>query len=61
MLDFAKAVISSKEEEMRKAQATFIKRVIAAVALFFVPLLVDFIMELADIVWAGTGYSSCGL
>lgn len=61
MLDFAKAVISSKEDEMKKAQATFIKRVIAAVAVFFIPLLVDIIMGLADIVWAGTGYSSCGL
>lgn len=60
-LDFAKAVIASKEDEMKKAQATFIKRVIAAVAVFFVPILIDFIMELADIVWAGTGYSSCGL
>lgn len=61
VLDFGKAVIASKEDEMRKAQSTFIKRIIAAVAIFFVPLMVDIIMDLADIVWAGTGYSSCGL
>lgn len=61
ILDFAKAVISSKEDEMRKAQGTFVKRVIAAVVIFFIPLLVDIIMGFADIVWAGTGYSSCGL
>ena len=61
VLDFGKAVIAPKEDEMKKAQATFVKRVIAAVAIFFVPVLIDLIMELADIVWAGTGYSSCGL
>lgn len=60
-IDFAKAVISSKEDEMKKAQSTFVKRVIAGVAIFFVPLLVDLLMELADLVWAGTGYSSCGI
>jgi len=61
IIDFGKAVVASKEDEMRKAQSTFIKRIIAAVAIFFVPLFVDIIMDLADIVWAGTGYSSCGL
>lgn len=60
-LDFAKAVISSKEDQMKKAQSTFVKRVIAAVAIFFVPALVDLIMQLADIVWEGTGFYSCGL
>ena len=60
-LDFAKAVISSKEDQMKKAQSTFIKRVIAAVAVFFIPALVDLIMQLADIVWEGTGFYSCGL
>lgn len=61
MLDFGKAVIASKEDQMKKAQETFVKRIIAAVAIFFIPVLVDLLMELADIVWAGTGYSSCGL
>ena len=61
VLDFAKAIIASKEDQMKKAQATFIKRVIAAIGIFFVPLLVDIIMGLADIVWKGTGYYSCGL
>ena len=60
-LDFAKAVISSKEDEMKKAQSKFITRIIAAVGVFFVPALVDLIMQLADIVWEGTGFYSCGL
>lgn len=60
-LDFAKAAIASKTDEMKKAQSKFVKRIIAAVGIFFVPLLIDIIMELADLVWAGTGLSSCGL
>lgn len=52
-LDFAKAVLAGKEDNMRKAQSTFIKRVIAGVVVFFIPTLVDIIMGLADIVWAG--------
>ena len=58
-LDLAKAVIASKEDEMKKAQTTFIKRVILGVVVFLVPLLVDVIMWLADIVWEGLGYSIC--
>jgi len=37
-LDFAKAVLAGKEENMRKAQSTFIKRLIAGVAVFFIPM-----------------------
>ena len=60
-IDFGKAVIASKEDEMRKAQSTFIKRVIIGTLIFFVPTFVEIIMELADIVWEGLGYSTCGL
>lgn len=59
MIDLGKAVIAGKEDEMRKAQSTFIKRVLLGVVVFFIPLLVDIIMQFADIVWEGTGYSSC--
>jgi len=60
-IDLAKCVMAGREDEIRKAQSTFIKRLIAGVAVFFVPLLVNIIMELADIVWEGLGYSSCKL
>ena len=59
MIDLAKAVIASKEDEMKKAQSTFIKRVIIGVAVFFVPVLVDVVMWFADIVWEGMGYTVC--
>ena len=60
-LDFAKAVIAGKEDEMKKAQSTFIKRLVIGVAVFFVPALVNIIIYLADIVWEGLGYSTCTL
>lgn len=58
-IDLSKAVISSKEDEIRKAQSTFIKRLLLGLVVFFVPLIVDVIMDLADIVWEASGYSSC--
>lgn len=60
ILDFTKAVTSSKEEEMKKAQTTFIKRVLIGITIFFVPLIINIIMYLADIVWNGT-FTTCGL
>lgn len=60
IMDFAKAVIASKEDEMKKAQATFIKRLIIGVAFFFIPAIVDVIMWLANIVWNGM-YPTCGI
>lgn len=59
VLDLAKAVIASKEDEMRKAQLTLIKRVLIGVCIFFVPTIVNVLMHLADIVLNGT--NSCGL
>lgn len=60
-VDFAKAVIAGKEDEMKKAQKTFIKRVIIGVAFFFIPVFVDILMSLADIVWEGLGYTACDI
>lgn len=60
VIDFSKAVLAGKEDNMKKAQNDFIKRVLIGVAVFFVPLLVDVIMDLADIVWAGE-YIHCPL
>lgn len=54
-IDLFKAVIAGKEDEMKKAQSTAIKRVIVAVIVFLVPMIVNIIMYLADIAWQGTG------
>ena len=50
MLDFSKAVLASKEDEMRKAQSTFIKRVLIGVTVFFVPTIINVLMYLMDVV-----------
>ena len=60
-IDFAKATVAGKEDEMKKAQKDFIIRMVAGVAVFFAPQIVAVIMKLADLVWEGLGYSSCGI
>ena len=45
-IDLGKAVISSKEEEMKKAQNALIKRVIYAVAVFLVVIIVRAVMNI---------------
>lgn len=46
MLDLGKAVIAGKEDEMKKATSTLIKRIIYAVAVFLVITIVSFVMGL---------------
>ena len=46
MLDLGKAVVASKEDEIKSAQKMLIKRCIYAVAVFFVVLLVTFVFGL---------------
>jgi hypothetical protein len=46
MLDLGKAVIASKEDEIKKGQQMFIKRLIAAVIVFFVIAIVRLIVGL---------------
>lgn len=58
-VDFAKAVLAAKEDMMRKAQATFIKRVFIGVAVFFAPVMVDVMMFLTDKILSGA--STCSI
>ena len=46
-LDFAKAVIAQKEDEIKKGQQTFIKRLIAGVIVFFVVVVVKLVVSFA--------------
>lgn len=46
MLDLGKAVMAQKEEEIKKGQNTFIKRLIAAVIVFFVITIVRLVVSL---------------
>lgn len=58
ILDFGKAVIASKEDEMKKAQLTFVKRIIIGISIFFVPTILDILMYFMDMI---LGYTTCGL
>ena len=69
MLDLAKAVMAQKEDEIKKGQQTFIKRLIAAAIVFFViavvKLVVNFvaddkgIMSCVDCFLQGADSASC--
>ncbi len=56
IIDFIKAIGSDKDDEMKKAQGRFIKRLIAAALAFLLPLIIEFILGLM-----GFGYDSCSL
>lgn len=48
MLDLAKGVIASKEDEIKKGQQTFIKRLIAGVIVFFMVSITQLVISLID-------------
>lgn len=50
MLDFIKAIISSNDDDMKKSQGKFVKRLIAAALLFIVPFIIEFVLDKFNIV-----------
>lgn len=46
MLDLGKAVIAQKEDDIKKGQQTFIKRLVAAAIVFFVVFVVQLLVNL---------------
>ncbi len=54
MLDFVKAAASGEQDEMKKSKSKFVKRLIACVILFFVPIIVDLLVGLVNL---GSGES----
>lgn len=57
-IDFAKAIVTSDEESMKKTQIRFKNRMIAAVLLFFIPFVVEIMLNLLGITASN---ASCGL
>lgn len=49
MLDFVKAAASGEQEEMKKSKSMFVKRLIACVVLFFVPIIVKILVGLVNL------------
>ena len=56
-IDFAKVIIKSDDEAMAKAQKKLIIRLILAALLFFIPLLVEVMLD----VFGFTSSATCGL
>ena len=44
MIDLGKAVIASKDDEIKKATTSLVKRAISAVVIFFIPTIVGVVM-----------------
>lgn len=55
-IDMFKAVIASNPDQMKKAQNTLVKRILIAIGLFFVPTVVNLILDLAS---ASMGLDMC--
>lgn len=60
IIDFTKALFQG-DEEMKKAQQAFIKRVLISIILFFTPTLVNLILTIANQVWSNISPNNCGL
>ena len=50
VIDFAKATASNKDDAIKKAIQTAIKRIIIAIIIFFLPILINFLLDLLGIV-----------
>lgn len=59
ILDFTKATFSKSEDDMKKSREKFIKRIIAAVLVFLVPMFINFILDLANSVWSWINPETC--
>lgn len=56
MKDFVQAIASQKDEDMKKAQSTAIKRIIIGVIIMFVPTIVNLLLDLM-----GQNLTTCGI
>ena len=58
VLDFGKAIASSDADAMKKAQSTFVKRVIIVAAIILLPFIMDLMFSLLDGIM---GNDTCGI
>ena len=50
--DFFRATFTNSEDDIKKRRDTFIKRIIAAIIVFIVPIFVNLVLKLANTVWS---------
>ena len=61
IIDFAKALFNGNDDQMKKTQMTFFKRIGIAILIFFVPTIVELLLNIANEVWKFIVPDSCGL
>ena len=57
IVEYAKAVTADKDDAIKKATTITVKRLILAIVIFFLPILIEFILELLGVSGSGT----CGI
>lgn len=57
--DFFKATFDKSEEDMKKSRDKFIKRIIAAIIVFLVPVFVNLVLKIANSVWDDINPDTC--
>lgn len=60
-IEFTKAIFSENEDNMKKAQKQFIKRLAIAMLIFFVPIILNLLLTLANKVWPIIIPNTCGI
>lgn len=61
ILDFAKAVFGGSEDNMKKSAVKFGKRVLIGVVIFFIPSILNIVLEIANKIWGNIDSSLCGI
>ncbi len=59
-IDFAGAILQDDKDALKKASSKLVKRLIIAVALFFIPFILSFILNIFNDI-TGAGSSTCGI
>ncbi len=61
VLDFCKAFLATEEGKMKEAQTRMIRRVLIGIAIFFIPTIINLILNVANQVWPSISGGNCGL
>lgn len=61
VFDFVRAVFASSEDDMKKAQKTFVRRLIIAVIIFFSPVLINLVINITNEAAGFVNSGTCGI
>lgn len=59
IFDFIKALFSGSEDDMKKSQSKFFKRIVAALLIFISPMIINLFLKLANEVWSFINPNTC--